>query len=93
MPYNYIIDPSIRQRLNIEFANSVIIFDEAHNVAPVAESVSSFQIKAKSLDDCLKELHGLREEFDMNEQKVRNSTKKDIKAIEEHISIVLKRLK
>ena len=92
MPYNYIIDPSIRQRLSIKFANSVIIFDEAHNVASVAESVSSFQIKAKCLENCLEELSGLKE-FDMNEKNVRESTKKDIEAIEEHISIVLERLK
>ena len=92
MPYNYIIDPSVRQKLGIKFTNSVIIFDEAHNVASVAESVSSFQIKAKCLENCLVELQGL-EEFDTNEQNLRESTKKDIKAIEEHIRIVLDRLK
>ncbi len=33
MPYNYLIDDKIRENYEIEYANSVIIFDEAHNVA------------------------------------------------------------
>ena len=50
MPYNYIIDDNIRARFEINYANSIIIFDEAHNVAPVAEDVSSFEVKAKFLE-------------------------------------------
>jgi regulator of telomere elongation helicase 1 len=33
MPYNYLIDEKIRENFDINFANSCIIFDEAHNVA------------------------------------------------------------
>ena len=32
MPYNYLIDDKIRDGYGIDYANSVIIFDEAHNV-------------------------------------------------------------
>lgn len=32
MPYNYLIDEKIRENYEIDFKNSVIIFDEAHNV-------------------------------------------------------------
>ena len=32
MPYNYLIDDKIRENYEIDYANSVIIFDEAHNV-------------------------------------------------------------
>ena len=32
MPYIYLIDESYRSNFNINFENSVIIFDEAHNV-------------------------------------------------------------
>ena len=70
----------------------MIIFDEAHNVAPVAEQVSSFDIKGKSLENCLKELHGLREAIDMNKEKVYNSSKADIRALENYTDMVLKRL-
>ena len=31
-PYNYILDPSIRQTMDINISNSIIILDEAHNV-------------------------------------------------------------
>jgi len=37
MPYNYVIDKSIRYGLDSIFDNAVIIFDEAHNVISVAE--------------------------------------------------------
>ena len=53
MPYNYLIDERMRENFNISYENSIIIFDEAHNVAPVAEDVSSFQLKAKVLETTL----------------------------------------
>lgn len=28
MPYNYLIDPTIRQRIKVNFENSVVVFDE-----------------------------------------------------------------
>ena len=33
MPYNYLIDEKIRENFDIDFSNSIIIFDEAHNIA------------------------------------------------------------
>jgi regulator of telomere elongation helicase 1 len=50
MPYNYLIDEKIQENFEIEYANSIIIFDEAHNVASTAEDVSSFELKAKFLE-------------------------------------------
>ena len=37
MPYNYLIDPKIRENFKIDYRNSIIIMDEAHNVERVAE--------------------------------------------------------
>lgn len=31
-PYNYLIDRGYRKSLNIEWTNSILIFDEAHNL-------------------------------------------------------------
>ena len=59
MPYNYIIDSNIRERFEINYKHAIIIFDEAHNVAPVGEDVSSFEIKAKFLEETIRELLAL----------------------------------
>lgn len=34
MPYNYLLDEKIRDRFEIDLDNSVIIFDEGHNLPP-----------------------------------------------------------
>jgi regulator of telomere elongation helicase 1 len=47
MPYNYLIDEKIRENFDIQYQNSIIIFDEAHNIASCAEDVASFEIKSK----------------------------------------------
>ena len=54
MPYNYLLEDKIRENYtsyhNLNFKNAIIIFDEAHNIAPCAEEVASFELKAKHLD-------------------------------------------
>lgn len=37
MPYNYLIDPKIRESNQIDLRNSIIILDEAHNVEKFCE--------------------------------------------------------
>jgi regulator of telomere elongation helicase 1 len=32
MPYNYLADETIRKATGIDFSNSIIIFDEGHNI-------------------------------------------------------------
>lgn len=48
-PYNYIIDPAIRETMNIELDNAVIIVDEAHNVEDVARSSGSFELSQETV--------------------------------------------
>ena len=42
IPYNYLIDDKIRERFKINFANSIMIFDEAHNITFTCEDTVSF---------------------------------------------------
>ncbi|RQM29437.1 hypothetical protein B5M09_011906 [Aphanomyces astaci] len=35
MPYNYLIEPFVRNSLGVTLENAVLIFDEAHNVVPL----------------------------------------------------------
>ena len=56
MPYNYLIDPKIRENFKIDYENSIIILDEAHNVEKVSEDVASFEINIQMLSSVLGEL-------------------------------------
>lgn len=48
MPYNYLVDARIRENYKIDFENSIIIIDEAHNIERVAEDVASFDLPLSS---------------------------------------------
>jgi Rad3-related DNA helicase len=59
MPYNYLIDPKIRDNYKIDFSNSIIILDEAHNIEKVSEEVASFDLNLSLLQLILNELGSL----------------------------------
>ena len=56
MPYNYLIDPKIRENFKINYEHCIIIMDEAHNVERVAEDVASFELHVNSMYQILNEL-------------------------------------
>jgi fanconi anemia group J protein len=35
MPYNYLIDPTVRESMKLNLADAVVIIDEAHNIESV----------------------------------------------------------
>lgn len=49
MPYNYVLDPSIRRTLKLNLENTVIIFDEGHNIERVCEDSMSTELKSEWL--------------------------------------------
>jgi regulator of telomere elongation helicase 1 len=49
IPYNYVIDKDLRQQTNIPFENSVIIFDEGHNINQSCEDMFTFELSLESL--------------------------------------------
>ena len=59
MPYNYLIDPVMRSIIDIEFNDSVIIIDEAHNIDSLCEDIASVQFS----DDKLKRMLGQIEQL------------------------------
>jgi regulator of telomere elongation helicase 1 len=56
MPYNYLLDKSIRNTLKVPFENSTIIFDEAHNLESIASEGASFALSSTDIAVCIKEL-------------------------------------
>ena len=64
MPYNYILDKNIRRRFNIDFSDSIIIFDEAHNMPSSAEEAFSFSISTETLEDSLSKVKLVKSWFE-----------------------------
>ncbi|CAA2964075.1 regulator of telomere elongation helicase 1 isoform X1 [Olea europaea subsp. europaea] len=54
-PYNYLIDPGNRKSLNIEWNNSILIFDEAHNLEGLCADAASFDLPSSLLTACISE--------------------------------------
>ena len=94
MPYNYIIDEKIRENFKLDFTNSIIIFDEGHNVTQVAEDVTSFELPTKLLESSVSEVQQLLREKQTREDG--DSESGAFKASEddmENIMIMLRSLK
>ncbi|KAK1434107.1 hypothetical protein QVD17_11025 [Tagetes erecta] len=54
-PYNYLIDPGNRKSLTIEWKNSILIFDEAHNLESICAEAASFDLPSALLTSCISE--------------------------------------
>ena len=42
VPYNYLINSTLRKNIGLNLKNSILIFDEAHNIFNSAESITIF---------------------------------------------------
>ncbi|CAB3408195.1 unnamed protein product [Caenorhabditis bovis] len=56
LPYNYVIDPKMRRRYKLDLKNSIVIFDEAHNLESICEANASAEITSKDVAMCIEEL-------------------------------------
>ncbi|KAL3632993.1 Regulator of telomere elongation helicase 1 [Castilleja foliolosa] len=54
-PYNYLIDRGNRRSLKIEWSNSILIFDEAHNLEGLCADAASFDLPSSLLTACISE--------------------------------------
>ncbi|KAG7398901.1 Fanconi anemia group J protein [Phytophthora boehmeriae] len=53
-PYNYLLDPTIREAVGITLKNSIIVLDEAHNVEDTCRSSASVEVTAEVLEAAIK---------------------------------------
>ncbi|KAG2187398.1 hypothetical protein INT44_005086 [Umbelopsis vinacea] len=56
LPYNYIIDSTARKAMNIDLSNSIVIFDEAHNLESCCGEATSFELSMSTLRKCVQEM-------------------------------------
>ncbi|KAI8580578.1 hypothetical protein K450DRAFT_236293 [Umbelopsis ramanniana AG] len=56
LPYNYIVDSTARKAMNIDLYNSIVIFDEAHNLESCCGEATSFELPMSTLRKCVQEL-------------------------------------
>ncbi|XP_037046467.1 regulator of telomere elongation helicase 1 homolog [Bradysia coprophila] len=61
MPYNYLLDPMIRNFIGVELTDAVIILDEAHNVPQVCEDSASIEFKSTHISDAVEEVKKIAE--------------------------------
>ncbi|XP_051891898.1 Fanconi anemia group J protein [Pristis pectinata] len=74
-PYNYLMDPQIRERMKINLKDQILIFDEAHNIEDCARESSSFSVTENQLLFAREELDG------MVNQNIRRSDHEALRAV------------
>ncbi|KAM8904944.1 Fanconi anemia group J protein isoform 3-T3 [Spinachia spinachia] len=58
-PYNYLLDPLIRESMEIDLAGQIVLLDEAHNIEDCARESSSYTLDNQSLLMCRQELDNM----------------------------------
>ncbi|XP_054651079.1 Fanconi anemia group J protein isoform X2 [Dunckerocampus dactyliophorus] len=58
-PYNYLLDPMIRESMAIDLAGHILVLDEAHNIEDCARESASFTLDNNGLLMCREELDGM----------------------------------
>ncbi|XP_071768516.1 Fanconi anemia group J protein [Centroberyx gerrardi] len=58
-PYNYLLDPLIRESMEINLAGQILVLDEAHNIEDCARESASFTLDQNSLLMAREELDGM----------------------------------
>jgi Rad3-related DNA helicase len=56
LPYNYLLDSTIRRTLKLDWSKCIVIFDEAHNLERVAADAASFSLSSTDLALCIQEM-------------------------------------
>jgi regulator of telomere elongation helicase 1 len=68
LPYNYLLDRSTRDTLKIDLKDSIIIFDEAHNLEKVASDAASCSFSSSEIAMCIEELKNVIKSLEDSKQ-------------------------
>lgn len=67
IPYDYLINPQTRESLQVSLQNSILIFDEGHNIEKSCEAAASFELHSADLPNAIQELDDAFELLDSGE--------------------------
>ena len=79
VPYNYLFDRDARETTlaEVDFANSILIFDEAHNLEEFASESSSFDLSSNDVGGCVNEVQRALQYLELNPDTEGGSGMKD----------------
>ena len=55
-PYNYLVEPGIRNSMEISLKNNIVILDEAHNIEDSARGAASYDISQAAIREAMTDL-------------------------------------
>ena len=58
-PYNYIVDPSVRESMGLQIDGALVVIDEAHNIEDVCRAAGGIELTSARLGVVQYELHTL----------------------------------
>ncbi|XP_076832919.1 Fanconi anemia group J protein isoform X2 [Brachyhypopomus gauderio] len=58
-PYNYLLDPLIRESMDISLKGQIVVLDEAHNIEDCARESASFTLSEAQLRQAREEIEGM----------------------------------
>ncbi|VDO98118.1 unnamed protein product [Soboliphyme baturini] len=67
-PYNYLLDPLVRNAMQISLKHNVVILDEAHNIEDICREAVSFTISLKEMTKALVDCSNLHWFFCLTEK-------------------------
>ncbi|CAF3484690.1 unnamed protein product [Rotaria sordida] len=69
-PYNYLIDPRVRNSMQMSINNAIIIIDEAHNIEDCARESMKFEMRKYDFEQALQEISMNQKAFEIAQVKV-----------------------
>ena len=64
-PYNYLIDPRVRNSMQMSINNAIIIIDEAHNIEDCARESMKFEMRKYDFEISLEEMRANQKTLEM----------------------------